>query len=226
LTNSHSFIISKEICYNKLREEAYNEIFAGVLFTSTTANSFVNDVTARGGDGFGVVYTTAEPSPGGLYRHTSYGTPAWTSPDYFADNAPLESLKPCIERLADGIYGILYVNQPEGMAWFDRSDWVSGIGEDVEDMNSPVLLGASAAVFSNQTDINFYLPNSQNNMSLDIYDIAGNHIKTLAKGMPGGRNSVTWFADSDNGNKVSSGIYFAVLKSGKHKESLKITFIR
>ncbi len=199
---------------------------AGVLFSSATANSFVNDVTARGGDGFGVVYTITGTGSEGCYRHTGYGTPAWTPPDSFADNAPMENLKPCIERLADGIYGILYVDQSEGMAWFDRSDWVSGVNENFTDKNTPVLLGASAAVFSDQVDINFYLPSSQKNMSLNIYDIAGNHVKTLAKEMPGGRNSVTWFADRDNGSKVSSGIYFAVLESGKHRESLKITFIR
>jgi hypothetical protein len=71
---------------------------------------------------------TSGLSAAGVYRHRSYSSAIWTPPDSFADNVPREIIKPCIERIADGIYGILYVNWPEEEAWFDRSDWLNPDG--------------------------------------------------------------------------------------------------
>jgi hypothetical protein len=100
----------------------------GTILSGSNIQSLVNDVTARGGDGFGAVYQTTGTFAEGIYRHRSYNFSSWTTPDSFADNVPRANVKPCIERIADGIYGILYVNWPEQMAWFDRSDWISADG--------------------------------------------------------------------------------------------------
>jgi len=100
----------------------------GTLLSASDISSSVNDVTARGGDGFGTVYQTTGLSAEGVFRHRSYSSSAWTPLVSFADNVPRANVKPCIERIADGIYGILYVNYPEQMAWFDRSDWLSPDG--------------------------------------------------------------------------------------------------
>jgi len=96
----------------------------GTLLSGSSINSLVNDVTARGGDGFGTVYQTTGNLAKGVYRHRSYNLAIWSLPDTFTDNVTRENIKPCIERVADGIYGILYVNWPEQTAWFDRSDWI------------------------------------------------------------------------------------------------------
>jgi hypothetical protein len=102
----------------------------GTLLNASDVASLVNDVTARGGDGFGAVYQTTGGSAEGIYRHRSYSSALWTSPVSFADNVVRASVKPCIERVADGIYGILYVKWPiqTQTAWFDRSDWLSPDG--------------------------------------------------------------------------------------------------
>jgi hypothetical protein len=100
----------------------------GTLLFDSPINSYVNDVTARGGDGFGFVYQTSGPNAEGVYRHRNYSSSALTLPVSFADNVPRQTIKPSIERIADGIYGILYVNYPEETAWFDRSDWLTPDG--------------------------------------------------------------------------------------------------
>jgi hypothetical protein len=197
----------------------------GVLFSSTSDNSYVNDVTARGGDGFGTVYQTIGGSAVGIYRHRSYSSSFLTPPDSFTDNVPCYDIKPCIERIADGVYGILYVRWPEQTAWFDRSDWLSGIDEDIPDENATSILSVRQSISGSQIDINYYLTDDNSDMSLDIYDITGKHVKNLAKGMPAGSHSVTWFADSE-GRPAPNGIYFAVLKSGDIEKSLKITLVR
>jgi hypothetical protein len=101
---------------------------AGNVLHGSETNSYVNDVTARGGDGIGIVYQTTSTLAEGVYRHRSYSSAIWTTPVSFADNVPREIIKPCIERVADGIYGILYVHWPGQEAWFDRSDWLTPDG--------------------------------------------------------------------------------------------------
>jgi hypothetical protein len=100
----------------------------GTLLNASDVASWVNDVTARGGDGIGAVYQTTGLSAEGFYKHRSYSSALWTPDVSFADSVTRANRKPCIERIADGIYGILYVNYPEEMAWFDRSDWLTPDG--------------------------------------------------------------------------------------------------
>jgi len=217
---------SYSVRYSITYDDGSGWVMGTILDTSST-NSLVNDVTARNGDGFGVICQTTGGAAEGFYRHRTYASGIWSPEVSFADDVVSQNVKPSIERIADGIYGILYVNHPEQMAWFDRSDWVSGIDEDIPDKNTASLLGITPFVFSNQIDISYYLPSSQNNgnMSLDIFNIAGSHIKTLAEGMPAGSHSVTWFAEGKDG-PVPSGIYFCVLKDGEITKSLKMTLIR
>jgi hypothetical protein len=197
--------------------------YVGTIYSSSSDLSFVNDVTARNGDGIGVFYQTTGYAAEGIYRHRGYYS-SWATSESIADYVPRQDVKPSIERIADGIYGILYVNSPEEMAWFDRSDWIEG-GIEVPDENTASILKSTQSIASKQIDINYYLPAGQTDMSLDIFDVTGKHIKNLAKGMPGGSHSVTWFGDS-KGKPAPSGIYFAVLKYGELKESLKIALIR
>ena len=100
----------------------------GTLLNDSDLASMVNDVTARGGDGFGAVYLTTGTAAEGFYRYRSYSSALWTPAVTFADSVPRQNIKPCIERVADGIYGILYVNWPQQIAWFDRSDWLTPDG--------------------------------------------------------------------------------------------------
>jgi hypothetical protein len=113
----------------------------GTLLNDLDIPSRVNDVTARGGDGFAAVYHTTGVNAEGFYRHRSYSSALWTPPVAFADSVPRSIIKPCIERVADGIYGILYVNYPEQFAWFDRSDWLTPDGLSLSPDGETIELG-------------------------------------------------------------------------------------
>ena len=113
----------------------------GTILDGSDISSRVNDVTARGGDGFAAVYQTTTTEAEGVYRHRSYSSALWTPPVTFADSVPRQSIKPCIERIADGIYGILYVNWPGQTAWFDRSDWLTPDGLSLSPDGETIELG-------------------------------------------------------------------------------------
>lgn len=108
---------------------------------------------------------------------------------------------------------------------FDALWLPAGIGEP--DENVTCLLDAYPAVFAHQTDIRYYLPGGQDNITLEIYDALGRSVKTLAKGAkPAGNHSVNWNGENDKGEPLASGIYLCVLKAGDNKTSKKITLIK
>ena len=68
--------------------------------------------------------------------------------------------------------------------------------------------------FNPSTKIKFYLPSSSQ-VTLDIFNILGEKVTTLADGFyEAGENVVTWDARSASGAKVASGIYFYRLRAG------------
>lgn len=62
-------------------------------------------------------------------------------------------------------------------------------------------------------------------LRLDVYDIAGRHVRTLGSGhRPGADHRVDWDLRDDEGNRVSAGIYFARLvttRGGSLNESAR-----
>ena len=75
--------------------------------------------------------------------------------------------------------------------------------------------------FNGQTTIEFTL-NVPQNISLVIYDLAGNLIRVLRQGWHGSGE----YRDIINADVLSSGIYFVQLNSGGSKQTLKMTLIK
>jgi hypothetical protein len=195
--------------------------YEGTVFVSSLTMG-AGDITARKGDGFGVVITDLNF---GLYTHRDYTPGEWSDTVHFTNpGMTAYRIKPSIERIATNSYGIIYVDHPAQGAWFDISQWPSGIEEKSYDQ---ILLSAAPSLFSSLTSIEYSLP-TQQNIYLDIYDILGNHVINLISGeVTAGENSITWDGRDDSGNTVASGMYFCVLKTNeKENISTKITFIK
>jgi hypothetical protein len=196
--------------------------YEGSLFGPSGATYCASAITARKGEGFGVVITDYNY---GLYRHRDYPAGVWSDTVHFTDDMVKPQVKPAIEHIATNSYGIVYVDYPAQGAFFDISQWPeSGIEE-----NTPgeMLLSATPSLFSSRTSIEYILP-TQQNISLDVYDVSGSHVKKLASGnIPAGSYSAVWDGKDASGNPVASGMYFCVLKANeKNSTSTKITLIR
>jgi len=75
--------------------------------------------------------------------------------------------------------------------------------------------------FNAQTTISYSLP-TQSDVTIDIFDILGRKIETIAEGLrPAGDHQVIWDA-SDR----SSGIYFYRIKAGDKAETKKMTLMK
>jgi len=202
-----------------------NDWVFGVLYGPSAVGIDKSDVTAGDGYGFGVVYVTEEE---GFYTQKNPVDASWSEPISFSDTAG-QVRNAEIVQIANGNYGIAYgVNYwpiaDLEAALFDRSDWVSGIEE-----KSPgrILLSANPSLFTSRTSIEYTLP-IQQNISLDVYDVLGNHIVTLASGeIPAGNYSAIWDGKDVSGNAVASGMYFCMLKANTTGSiSTRITLIK
>ncbi|MGB2698426.1 MAG: T9SS type A sorting domain-containing protein, partial [Candidatus Zixiibacteriota bacterium] len=80
--------------------------------------------------------------------------------------------------------------------------------------------------FNPETVIEYVLPtNSQ--IKLSIYNILGQHIKTLIdEYQKAGSNKAVWNGKDQAGRKVSSGVYFYRLKAGEFTQTRKMLLIR
>lgn len=80
--------------------------------------------------------------------------------------------------------------------------------------------------FNPQTTISFSIPEN-GEIWLDIYNIYGQLVKTLIGGnKEAGSHSVIWNATNNNGNKVSSGIYFYRLKANDFIQTKKLLLLK
>jgi hypothetical protein len=75
--------------------------------------------------------------------------------------------------------------------------------------------------FNPETKIQFYIP-GKSYVKLTVYDISGKVTDVLVNQLlEAGRYKVTWRSD-----KISSGIYFYELKSGKYNKTMKMVFLK
>jgi hypothetical protein len=81
--------------------------------------------------------------------------------------------------------------------------------------------------FNPTTSIRFTLPLDKN-ISLKVYDILGNEVKTLVANekMAKGSYEVTWDGTNNSGIKVASGQYIYSLKYGNFSKSMKMTLLK
>ena len=85
---------------------------------------------------------------------------------------------------------------------------VDADGDDTPQIASGIQ-GNSPNPFNPTTVINYGV-NSVAFVTLEVYNVKGQKIKTLVnKEMSAGTHSVIWNGDDDSGNKVSSGVYFS-----------------
>jgi hypothetical protein len=123
------------------------------------------------------------------------------------------------------------IGQKAGLMWDDfvvQTPDTSGIEETY--VNNPILsLKAYPNPFIGKIAIQYSLIefSEYDNLELVIYDFLGRIIKIIPiEDNYSKINEMSWDGMDNTGKKVPSGIYFCVLKLGRYKKILKLTFIR
>lgn len=91
----------------------------------------------------------------------------------------------------------------------------------------PVLAQNRPNPWKEQTEIRFAVPSNSERISLKVYNIAGELIKTLLKGpQEPGFHTVLWDGKDEIGKSVSSGVYFYKLTTGNLSQTKKMLLLR
>ena len=197
--------------------------------TSTTSES--PSVTARAGGGVGSVYRFYTNPREGRYAYRYYRG-NWNSPVVYTDTAPYWNM-PSIEYLGNNNFGVVYLSWTTPVvrgAYFDRSDWVTGIVNEPEINSAPdrfVLYQNYPNPFNPNTTIQFYIP-QKSQVTLDIYDNLGRHIRKLIDGVSytTGSHSIEWDGKTELRDLAPSGVYYYKLKTADFQQTRKMLLIK
>ncbi len=188
-----------------------NNIDSDPMFTAPTEGSGVNY------DGLNADWTLQEGSP-----CIDAGNPAEEYNDIEDPNNPGEALWPAMGTLRNdmGAFG------GEGFQNFLDSD-VNIINPPSSlEMNvypNPFVMKTNKAI---STTIAFNLKDTQP-VSLEVYNLKGQKIKTIYNGVAKkGLNVYSWNATDKENRKVSSGVYFYLLKTQSETATKKIAIIK
>ena len=108
-----------------------------------------------------------------------------------------------------------------GMAGIINVQTATGVNDNNSFLNKFELSQNFPNPFNPSTRISYQLPET-GFVSLKIYDILGNEVANLENSKKSAGNYVTIF----DGSKLSSGIYFYTLKSGKFIETKKMILMK
>ncbi|MEN8191344.1 MAG: T9SS type A sorting domain-containing protein [Bacteroidota bacterium] len=112
-------------------------------------------------------------------------------------------------------------------AYEDGYDGLVGVEKEIVALPNTYKLGnAYPNPFNPTTNIKFAIPVS-NNVQIDVYNIMGQKVRTLVNTeMNAGSYEVTWDAKNDNGEQVSTGIYFFHMKSSHYQATQKAILMK
>ena len=80
--------------------------------------------------------------------------------------------------------------------------------------------------FNPTTNINYSIP-SDNFVTVTVYNVMGEKIKTLSNGFAtSGYKSVKWNAQNERGQEVSAGLYVYTIEAGDFRDTKKMLLLK
>jgi hypothetical protein len=88
------------------------------------------------------------------------------------------------------------------------------------------LIGNFPNPFNPETTIRFNTAKAEH-VTIDIFNIRGQRIKTLLNEyVNSGNHSIVWNGTNDNGQSVSSGVYFYQMKAGEYTSVRRMVLMK
>lgn len=199
------------------------------FLTPSDTNCYCPDLALQRGGGIGLAYAQGLPLS---YRFSWWpyagGGPSKSVVSVRAISA---SYRTAVEYLDGDVYGVAYISAASDLnrAYFDRSDWVAGVAGGPEQRISKHELRMEPNrpnPFKQWTMIDYQLP-AAGTVSLKVYNIAGQLVRTLAGGFqPAGAHAVRWDGRDDRGREIAAGVYVCRLDAGGISTAGRLVHIR
>jgi len=180
--------------------------------------------------GFIIAGSTESFGAGGfdlyLVRTYSNGYPIWTETYGGTD----WDIGYSVKLTSDGGYIIAGKTKSFGAGLYDayiiKTKPDLGIEEE-KSIGFPFALQISPNPFTENVNIKYGIGQTAEPIELGIYDVTGRNICALVtNGIYSGPQTVVWNGNNNVGEKVSGGIYFLKIKSGKHTAVRKLILIK
>lgn len=180
-------------------------------------------VTARGGGGLAAVFRHYTlPRELRFRQRVDYGPGPWTDPVSIADFDPYWN-RAGIEYLGSGVYGVVFLSRSPVAygAYFDRSDWATGLAEQRRLVTDENILNVTPNPLSGQGRLNYTL-NRPADLRVQVYDRTGRVVRTLFDGhSPEGRQSMGFDAAD-----LAPGVYFVRADADGRALTVPVTVVR
>jgi hypothetical protein len=101
-------------------------------------------------------------------------------------------------------------------------------------VDAPLALGSAPSTFAfhaprpnpsrSGTSFAFDLP-AESSVNLDVFDVSGRRVHSLAAPYPAGRHQVAWDGRSDSGARAAAGVYYARLITTSGERTLRVVLL-
>ncbi len=154
-----------------------------------------------------------------IYPDVHWAFLQWPLPEDFSYSANIPS--------TDGFHVGSLVYYPTELAQYEENNTSVEKGKTANKPQKFTLEQNYPNPFNPVTTINYTL-NVSGDMSLVVYNMLGQKIKTLVNSskMAAGNHSIKWDGTNDAGRQVSNGVYLYKLETGTEKSIRKMTLLR
>ncbi|RKX20208.1 MAG: hypothetical protein DRP35_06445, partial [Candidatus Zixiibacteriota bacterium] len=134
-----------------------------------------------------------------------------------------------ITETEDGtkVVKITYSSTDDGLETVQEDSNDEDVAKEMKDLPDGYSLSQNYPnPFNPSTSIDYSIAKSEH-VSIDIININGQIVRSLVdKVMPGGNHTIEWDGNSDDGQKVASGVYLYRLVAGDNKLVKKMTLMK
>jgi hypothetical protein len=201
-----------------------------IYFSAVQPESANPDTSVYGA--FNVHYARIEPSGdvsyGGKVSELGLGETLWAIFAHTTYHVPLGGEVPAGSQGPGITWCQMEGSAPPANVYYKHCDTIPlGIEEtaDVPSQSYTTLYQNYPNPAYEKTMIRFTIPDNRN-VKLDIYDISGRLVRTLANGIPGaGSYFCVWDGKDASGKAVPGGVYLYTLKVGSYTQTRKLLLI-
>jgi len=211
-----------------------------VAFVSETTTSEGSVASMLGRDGTGIAHLIPSGVPGPFYQYYENNTTVVRGMDMVSENGPYDGIyydanmsmltreypDPEAEELVTGPG--MYMHVPVDVASGRMGAGVTAV-ESVDAAGIPDSYSLSNAYpnpFNPETTIEFAIP-TDGHVKLEVFNTAGQLVNTLVdQDISAGVFRNTWEAHSQDGQPVSSGVYFYRMEAGDFVETRSMTLLK
>ncbi|MBA7602314.1 hypothetical protein ES703_09403 [subsurface metagenome] len=188
--------------------------------STTTENNYNPDATLRGAGGIHCVYRGPMGPCDAYYRWRPYSG-GWSTHYLFNEHTATAYVRPEIEYVGSGAYGILYRTTigPGAICYFDRSD--AAVAESPAKTPATSFVKLYPNITKGKAHLSYAIT-KPGNVRLELFDVTGRLVKTLFNGYRRAGD----YRTEVNASSITPGVYFMKINTPDGGFTERLTILK